>query len=563
MPTTRALRHALALLAASVFLAQYASAQSVLILDLTVFGGASSLEAVEAAALGFTVDVVNAATWGAMTTAQFQSYDAIILGDPLCAEDDTPLAPAVANRAVWGPGVTGNVIVIGSDPAVHPPSGGDILTRSGIDFAAAGSTTGAYITLSCYYRYAPSGTPVPLLDVFGAFTVIGKSVDDVHIVATHPALSGITDTLLSGWDQSTHEGFESWPGFLPLAINQEIGSPFVASDGTSGAPYIIARGEGLVPLGCPPGGTLIHFETLPNGSGEISIGSSFTDGDYHITEDISGPMATYASDHTFFTGSKALHGDTPVPILHMTRLDSGLFDVCSIDLGHWPFSSIQNLLGHADTTRTNQVASQFVTFDGESRSPKHIELDGFDGIRGFTSEGNIVNFGVQWDNVCICAGGCSCPPTVRTISPGVFCVAGPGNGSNFSWSLNSLPPVPVTGLPVLSAEGLRDAFITSVNTPPKPVPDLVASVAPGSACFALTYTAGFQFFVGPGSVATCLVSGNPAGCAFNPTIYEQQFLPPPVRLAAPRDSLLLAGLLLIAGIAAAVRIAAPFDRATR
>ena len=46
-------------------------ANSVLILDDTVSGGASSIEAVEAAAAGYSVTVVDAATWGATTAAEF------------------------------------------------------------------------------------------------------------------------------------------------------------------------------------------------------------------------------------------------------------------------------------------------------------------------------------------------------------------------------------------------------------------------------------------------------------------------------------------------------------
>ncbi len=61
--------------------------------------------------------------------------------------------------------------------------------------------TGAYITLSCYYHGAAANTPVPFLDdlsMMGNFTVTGVGCyNDAHIVATHPALSGLTDGDLS------------------------------------------------------------------------------------------------------------------------------------------------------------------------------------------------------------------------------------------------------------------------------------------------------------------------------------------------------------------------------
>lgn len=78
-------------------------ANSVLILDPTVTGGAGSREAVLAAANGFTVVVDSAAAWSARTTAEFASFRAIILGDATCVVDPSPVAAAEANKAVWGP----------------------------------------------------------------------------------------------------------------------------------------------------------------------------------------------------------------------------------------------------------------------------------------------------------------------------------------------------------------------------------------------------------------------------------------------------------------------------
>ena len=77
-----------------------------LILDSSVTGGASSNEAARADALGLTYDIVDAATWGAMNTADFASYQAIILGDAPCAFDTTaPIPAAEANLTSWGPAV--------------------------------------------------------------------------------------------------------------------------------------------------------------------------------------------------------------------------------------------------------------------------------------------------------------------------------------------------------------------------------------------------------------------------------------------------------------------------
>src|SRR5262245_8352657 len=127
------------------------TSNNVLILAGTVSGGLSSIEATEALSLGLTVDVVDDATWAAMSAEQFASYRAIILGDPTCEALDADVLTAAGNASVWGPVINGNVVVIGSDPVFHASQGGELVTRRGVDFAAAQpGRTGAYITLSCY-----------------------------------------------------------------------------------------------------------------------------------------------------------------------------------------------------------------------------------------------------------------------------------------------------------------------------------------------------------------------------------------------------------------------------
>lgn len=233
---------------------------SVLILDSTVSGGAGSREAVLAGANGFTVVVDSGAAWGARTTADFATFRAIILGDPTCVASTGPITAAEANKAVWGPAINGNVIINGTDPVFHQSQGGDSLTEGSIKFAADEPTkTGAYISLSCYYAFAGAGTPVPVLDPFGSFTVLGQFLfsscpQNTHIVAVHPALSGITDATLSNWSCSAHEAFDTYPSdFLVLAINSDISSTFTAPDGTVGGPYILARGKTLSPILCGNG----------------------------------------------------------------------------------------------------------------------------------------------------------------------------------------------------------------------------------------------------------------------------------------------------------------------
>lgn len=238
-------------------------ANSVLILDGTVTGGAASLEAMAASAAGHTVVVVSDATWSAMSAADFASYRALVLGDPTCVYGTSPVAAADANRGTWGPVVNGNVIVIGTDPVYHSYiSGAGVLIKNGVKFASDEPTkTGLYADLSCYYDSAVAGTPVPVLDVLGMFTVTGVSCyGDVHIVAVHAALAGLTDADLSSWFCSVHEAFDGFPtDFLPLAIALDpVGGPPLPgsmgfADGSHGVPYILVRGEKVSPILCGNG----------------------------------------------------------------------------------------------------------------------------------------------------------------------------------------------------------------------------------------------------------------------------------------------------------------------
>ncbi|HUQ21807.1 MAG TPA: hypothetical protein VM049_02235 [Gaiellaceae bacterium] len=233
--------------------AQAAKSGKVLILASTVSGGTFSDEAKAAAALGLDVDLVTDATWAAMTTAQFAGYDALILGDATCTGLGSGAATATANASVWGAAVDGNVITIGTDEVYHRTQGGLQVTNNLVAFAAdADGKTGMMISLSCYYHGTAPATPVPVLAPFGSFTATGVGCyNDAHIVATHPALTSLTDASLSNWSCSVHEAFDNFPSdFIPLVVAQDSAeSPLPGSkgfpDGTRGVPYVLARGEGL------------------------------------------------------------------------------------------------------------------------------------------------------------------------------------------------------------------------------------------------------------------------------------------------------------------------------
>ncbi|MBI4898766.1 MAG: hypothetical protein HY827_10435 [Actinobacteria bacterium] len=233
---------------AAVFTTSAAAAPGeVVILDSTVSGGAGSTLASKFTLAGKTPVIKNGTEWAAMSASDFDAYDAVVLGDPTCS--NTPPAAAAANAATWSSVVDGNVVVIGTDETYHQGQGGDQLMEKAAAFTVAkAGKTGAYVSLSCYYHGADPLTPVPMLSGFGTFTVTGVGCyNDSHIVATHPALTGLTDGTLSNWSCSVHEAFDSFPlSFEVLAIAENIGDTFTAPDGTTGTPYILARGVEVI-----------------------------------------------------------------------------------------------------------------------------------------------------------------------------------------------------------------------------------------------------------------------------------------------------------------------------
>ncbi len=246
---------------------------TVLILSTTLSG---TKESDLATALGFTVEVADPAAWAAKTQADFASYRAIILGDATCS-DLSIYAAAEANKATWSAAINGNIILIGADPGFHanyaPAVPASTLMSNSIAFAGdVSGKTGLYAAFGCAYVSAPpEGTPISFLSELGAFTGAGNSWDAVHMVASHPALAGLTDELLSNWGNSTHMGFVSFPeDYVSLASQNGLTGPgqITFGDGTTGIPYIIVKGAGVIVIGGP-----VITEISPN-TGPVAGGTT-------------------------------------------------------------------------------------------------------------------------------------------------------------------------------------------------------------------------------------------------------------------------------------------------
>ena len=225
----------------------HASAGKILFYGPTEIGSPDT-EATLTAAAGYDVTVADDSTWLGMTTFDFEQYNAIVFGDPSCLYQDTsPWSTARLNKFEWSSAVTGPIVVIGTDPMFHQSEFGtqaDQLSVNAMSFAASGTGTGLYVSLSCYYGFQAGD--VDLLSSFGQFSVYGQGVgglsscpDDVGILEPdHPVMTGITVSGLANWGCSIHEAFTAFPsGFVPVAQDNPTGLPYIVA--TPGGPGII------------------------------------------------------------------------------------------------------------------------------------------------------------------------------------------------------------------------------------------------------------------------------------------------------------------------------------
>ncbi|MCP9491934.1 MAG: PKD domain-containing protein [Solirubrobacteraceae bacterium MAG38_C4-C5] len=223
--------------------AQQPGPKRVAILDVaSTTGGSYELSA--AGESGLEATIIDEARWRNMTTADFEAYDALVIGEGSC----NAFALLDETAGAWAPAITGNELLIGTDPSDHRLQGGDDLVRDGIAFAADADETGLYIAFECDNRDAEM---VALLDHIdgsngGFATRTADCYNDAHRVADHPAFANTTDASLSGWGCSVHNAFERWEEdtYRVLAIAEGLGT-YTAPDGSTGLPYVLAAGESV------------------------------------------------------------------------------------------------------------------------------------------------------------------------------------------------------------------------------------------------------------------------------------------------------------------------------
>ena len=295
-----------------------AAGSTVLVLSTSVSGGTSSAEAQAASSLGATVTVATPATWDAMTTAQFKTYSALIIGDPSTGGTCAATAPAdaVSTAATWGAAVTGNVSVLGTAP-VEAGSAGSKLLTDGISYALAGSGTGLYASLNCEYSTASAGTSVPLLAqvASGGFKVTGQAAScpsnagTVNTWATvaDAQFHGLTGAAIGPWSSpacSVEETFTAWPAGLGGLAYDKAATPatFTASDGAPGQAYVLAGAlpsAGTTALAPSTGGEVPAGTTVGGANSAAPADTQASAGDPVNTEN--GDFSQSATDFSIST----------------------------------------------------------------------------------------------------------------------------------------------------------------------------------------------------------------------------------------------------------------------
>jgi RHS repeat-associated protein len=247
-------------------------------------------------AAGWTVTQATPATWLTYSAATFETYAALVIGDPSTTSSCSALTPTTATSGTdaigttWQSAVSGHVAVLGTAPAAAGTTAANNLVTASVGYAgsgyssSAGTGTGVYVSLNCEYKTASAKTAVPLLNgvegigTAGGLTVQGGlSCTDPGTVNKWEANAAGTfgpvtsDSLgVGSWASPgcpVQEAFNAWPAmFTPTAYDaaSDATADFTASDGVSGQPYVL--------LGHPVSAATAAL--APGTSGEVLPGAT-------------------------------------------------------------------------------------------------------------------------------------------------------------------------------------------------------------------------------------------------------------------------------------------------
>jgi hypothetical protein len=199
---------------------------------------------------GATTHIAAETEWRAMTTADFQKYDLIVIGEPSPGGGPTAidLQAAYDTRTTWGAAINGRIVVFGQDPAWHagistaPAAGAAVLLKATLNWLS----TGAPKTTSLYVSPDWGTRNLDYMGYFGAFTSTADTIQNITILdPTHPIMTGSTNTTLSNWSSSAHDKIGYPSGFTPVANG--VGDPFFTDADTPGPVAVVRDGAACGP----------------------------------------------------------------------------------------------------------------------------------------------------------------------------------------------------------------------------------------------------------------------------------------------------------------------------
>ena len=165
-----------------------------------------------------------------MTTADFQKYDIVVIGEPSLGGGpmSTDLQAAFDTRLTWGAAINGRIVVLGQDPAYHASlssgasPGAAVLLKATLTWLS----TSAPKTTSLYVSPDWGTRNLDFMGYFGTWTSTYEAMETITILdASHPVLIGSTDATLSNWSNSAHEKITFPAGFTAVANGSDAFTP--------------------------------------------------------------------------------------------------------------------------------------------------------------------------------------------------------------------------------------------------------------------------------------------------------------------------------------------------
>ena len=175
---------------------------------------------------GAVVTIADEDAWRSMETADFATFNLVIIGDNLDWHPHPEyLQAAFDTRDTWNAAITGRVLAQGIDAGFHTvhsekPEAARTYLRASLSWLTQGPGTALYVSsIAREYDY---------LSGLGAFVSSGDEGDLVALDdPSHPIFAGSTAESLSDWVITYHRAATSFPGDFARVASSASGNAIV------------------------------------------------------------------------------------------------------------------------------------------------------------------------------------------------------------------------------------------------------------------------------------------------------------------------------------------------